>query len=244
MILREQGERCTPSCCRSVASSSSPTARSSPSASWSRLWVSGREVERLGIDRDKFYDMGIWLILSAIVGARLFHVLVYWREYAADPLEIFRLWNGGLVFYGGLLAAVPVCYIFLRKNRIPFLPVADVSAVGDPAGAGVRPHRVHPGRLLLREGDRLPPGDHLHRPLVPRPPERPAPPHADLRGAGRIRDRRAPLRHAGPVPHARDAVLDDADPVRRSRGAPSRSSGTTRAGSWGRSRNRRSSPSP
>ena len=98
------------------------------------LWVSAREVDRLGIDRDKFYDLGMWLILSAIVGSRLFHVLVYWREYAAAPSEILKLWNGGLVFYGGLLAAVPVGYIFLRKNRIPFLPVADVSAVGIPLG--------------------------------------------------------------------------------------------------------------
>ena len=98
------------------------------------LWVCGRETDRMGIDRDKFYDMGMWLILSAILGSRLFHVLVYWRDYAAAPLEIFKLWNGGLVFYGGLLAAVAACYIFLRKNRIPFLPVADVSAVGIPLG--------------------------------------------------------------------------------------------------------------
>ena len=41
------------------------------------IWVSGREVARQGIDREKFYDMGFWVVLSAIVGARLFHVVVY-----------------------------------------------------------------------------------------------------------------------------------------------------------------------
>ncbi|MBP2676402.1 MAG: prolipoprotein diacylglyceryl transferase [Deltaproteobacteria bacterium] len=98
------------------------------------LWISGREIARMGMDREKFYDMGIWVVVSAIVGARLFHVLVYWREYAAAPSEIFKLWNGGLVFYGGFLAATATCIVFLRRNRIPFLPVADASAIGIPLG--------------------------------------------------------------------------------------------------------------
>ena len=98
------------------------------------IWVSGREVARQGIDREKFLDMGFWVVLSAIVGARLFHVVVYWRNYAADPVEILKLWNGGLVFYGGFLAAVAACLAYLRRNRIPFLPVADASAIGIPLG--------------------------------------------------------------------------------------------------------------
>lgn len=98
------------------------------------IWVAGREIARQGQDREKFYDMGFWVVLSAIAGARLFHVLVYWPQYAANPLEILKLWNGGLVFYGGFLAAVAACLIYLRKNRIPFLPVADASALGIPLG--------------------------------------------------------------------------------------------------------------
>ena len=98
------------------------------------IWVAGREIARQGIDREKFYDMGFWVVLSAIAGARLFHVLVYWRQYAPDPVEILKLWNGGLVFYGGFLAAVAACLLYLRRNRIPFLPVADASAVAIPLG--------------------------------------------------------------------------------------------------------------
>jgi phosphatidylglycerol:prolipoprotein diacylglycerol transferase len=98
------------------------------------IWVAGREIARQGIDREKFYDMGFWVVLSAIAGARLFHVLVYWPQYAANPVEILKLWNGGLVFYGGFLAAVAACLLYLRRNRIPFLPVADASAIGIPLG--------------------------------------------------------------------------------------------------------------
>jgi phosphatidylglycerol:prolipoprotein diacylglycerol transferase len=100
------------------------------------LWVCARETDRLGIDRDTFYDLGIWLILAAVVGSRLFHVLVYWRDYAANPLEIFKLWNGGLVFYGGLLGALLAGGIFLRRKGLPFLPIADVAAIGIPLGIG------------------------------------------------------------------------------------------------------------
>lgn len=100
------------------------------------LWVAGREISRKGLDREKFLDMGFWVVIAAIAGARIFHVLVYWDQYRSDPLEILKLWNGGLVFYGGFLAAVALCAYFLRRHRMPFLPVADASALGIPLGLG------------------------------------------------------------------------------------------------------------
>lgn len=100
------------------------------------LWVAGREISRKGLDRETFFDMGFWVVIAAIAGSRLFHVLVYWDQYGANPSEIFKLWNGGLVFYGGFLAAVPVCVYFLRRHRMPFLPVADASSIGIPLGLG------------------------------------------------------------------------------------------------------------
>lgn len=96
--------------------------------------VAAREIDRMGFDREAFYDMAFWLVVAAIAGARLFHVVVYWPYYAANPSEIYRLWNGGLVFYGGLLAAVAACIVFLRRRGLPFLPVADAAALGIPLG--------------------------------------------------------------------------------------------------------------
>ncbi len=96
--------------------------------------VAAREIARKGSDPETFYDMAFWLVLAAIAGARVFHVLVYWSHYAANPSEIYRLWNGGLVFYGGLLAAAAACIVFLRRRGLPFLPVADAAALGIPLG--------------------------------------------------------------------------------------------------------------
>ncbi|MBI5576186.1 MAG: prolipoprotein diacylglyceryl transferase [Deltaproteobacteria bacterium] len=98
------------------------------------LWVAGKEIDRKGLDREKFYDLGFWVVLAAIAGARVFHVLVYWEHYRFDPVEILRLWNGGLVFYGGFIAALAASFWFLRKNSMPFLQVADASSLGIPLG--------------------------------------------------------------------------------------------------------------
>mgnify|MGYP001220115051 CR=1 FL=1 len=97
-------------------------------------WVAGNEIVRKGMDRDRFYDLCFWIVISAICGARLFHVAVYWDHYSVAPAEILKLWNGGLVFYGGFLAAVAVSFWFLRRHKMPFLPTADASSIGIPLG--------------------------------------------------------------------------------------------------------------
>lgn len=96
--------------------------------------VAAWEIDRKGLDRESFYDMAFWLVVAAIVGARLFHVLVYWPYYAANPSEIYRLWNGGLVFYGGMIAGLAACLVFLRRRGIPFLPMFDAVSLGIPLG--------------------------------------------------------------------------------------------------------------
>lgn len=98
------------------------------------LWVAGKEIARKGLDRERFYDLGFWVVLSSIIGARTFHVLVYWNHYRSDPAEIIRLWNGGLVFYGGFIGAIAASAWFLRKNRMQFLPTADAASLGIPLG--------------------------------------------------------------------------------------------------------------
>ncbi|MCL5966990.1 MAG: prolipoprotein diacylglyceryl transferase [Deltaproteobacteria bacterium] len=97
-------------------------------------WVAGREFERKGRDREAIYETAFWAILSGILGARLFHVLVYWRTYAADPLEIVRLWNGGLVYYGGFLGGLIPAIVVLRRKKIPIAEAADAVALGIPLG--------------------------------------------------------------------------------------------------------------
>ena len=94
------------------------------------LWTAGKRGARVGILAEKIADLGPWLIVGAIIGARTLYVVSYWREqFAAQPFpEIFMIQHGGLVFYGGLIGAVIASLIFLRWQKLPVWKMADVLA--------------------------------------------------------------------------------------------------------------------
>lgn len=72
---------------------------------------------RFGIDQDSVYDVMIWLIPTAIIGARLYYVLFRLDYYVQHPNEIFAIHNGGLAIYGGVIAGVLVIWLVCRKKE-------------------------------------------------------------------------------------------------------------------------------
>lgn len=94
------------------------------------LWTASRRGLRSGIPAEKILDIGPWLIIGTIVGARAWHVATYWQEeFAGRPFwEVFAVWNGGLVFYGGLIGATLAGILYARRNQIPVWKLADVLA--------------------------------------------------------------------------------------------------------------------
>jgi phosphatidylglycerol:prolipoprotein diacylglycerol transferase len=94
------------------------------------LWTASRRGLRDGIDPADVVDIGTWLILGTIVGARALYVVSYWKEQFADQpfWEVAMVHHGGLVFYGGLLGATIAGWIFVRYRRLPFWRIADVLA--------------------------------------------------------------------------------------------------------------------
>ncbi|MBN1595292.1 prolipoprotein diacylglyceryl transferase [candidate division FCPU426 bacterium] len=92
------------------------------------IYLAWRQAKKEGIDPDHFLDMSLWVVISGIVGARLMYVLVSWDEFVAEPLAVFKIWEGGLVFYGGFIAAVLAAVFFCRQHRLPIWKVLDASA--------------------------------------------------------------------------------------------------------------------
>lgn len=94
------------------------------------LWTAARRAPLSGIPAEAVLDLGPWLILGGLVGARALFVAMFWRqEFAGQPLgALFAVWHGGLVFYGGLLGAVLSALVYLRLKRLPIWKVADVLA--------------------------------------------------------------------------------------------------------------------
>ncbi len=92
------------------------------------IYLASRQAKKEGINPDRIMDLGIYLLLAAIIGSRLLHVLTTLPDYAANPWEVFAIWKGGLVFYGGVLAAVPVGIWYVRKHGLPVWKTADIIA--------------------------------------------------------------------------------------------------------------------
>jgi phosphatidylglycerol:prolipoprotein diacylglycerol transferase len=96
-----------------------------------------RGARRAGLPTEPVLDLAFIAMLAAIVGSRLLYVLFNPGEYAAEPLRVLKIWEGGLVFHGGLLLAIPLCLIAVRRWRLPAWEVADTFAPAIAIGQAV-----------------------------------------------------------------------------------------------------------
>ena len=86
------------------------------------------------LDPNRVLDLGIWIIVSALVGAKLMLLVVDYPRYSAEPREMLNLFRSAGVFYGGLIAAVLVALWYLRRHHMPMWTVTDVFAPGIALG--------------------------------------------------------------------------------------------------------------
>jgi phosphatidylglycerol:prolipoprotein diacylglycerol transferase len=91
------------------------------------LWMahSGR---RCGIQPAFLVDLGLVVLVVAIIGARLMYVALDWSQFSAAPLSIFKVWEGGLSFHGGLIGGIAAGYGLARLRRVKFSVLADLAA--------------------------------------------------------------------------------------------------------------------
>lgn len=91
--------------------------------------------EQTGWTRRHVEDMLFWGVLGVIIGGRLGYVLFYKPGYyAAHPLEILMVWQGGMSFHGGLLGVLGALALYARQRGRPFLEVMDLVAPSVPLG--------------------------------------------------------------------------------------------------------------
>ena len=84
--------------------------------------------KKVGIEDEIIYDLSLIILISGIIGARILEGLINFSFYIYNPVEIFKIWKGGLVFYGGFVAAVLGVIIFIFKKRLNLGRIADLYA--------------------------------------------------------------------------------------------------------------------
>lgn len=92
------------------------------------LRVAMWRAKRWGIDSNRVLDLGIYIIIAALVGAKLLLFIVDFEQFRQSPAELLSLARSGGVFYGGLLLAVAVAFWYMAKHRMPFWSTCDVFA--------------------------------------------------------------------------------------------------------------------
>jgi phosphatidylglycerol:prolipoprotein diacylglycerol transferase len=98
------------------------------------LKLAMKRAEARGLDQTRVLDLGIYIIISALVGAKLLLFVTDFSTFTENPRELLTLARSGGVFYGGLILAVAVAFWYLWKHRMPLWATCDVFAPGIALG--------------------------------------------------------------------------------------------------------------
>ncbi|HEY3450733.1 MAG TPA: prolipoprotein diacylglyceryl transferase [Myxococcales bacterium] len=112
-------------------------AREAPRAYPEMIKVGGKMEPAGPYMRERFLDLGFWILVSAIAGSRVLFVITKLDDYKRDWTQIFSI-SGGLVFYGGFIGATAAAYWYCKRNKLEFLRIADLAipsvAIGHAIG--------------------------------------------------------------------------------------------------------------
>jgi phosphatidylglycerol:prolipoprotein diacylglycerol transferase len=101
------------------------------------LLVAMKLGRREGMKGQLILDMAFVMILVAIIGSRLMYVFINLAYYTRHPLDVFKIWQGGLVFSGGLLAVALIMVWYLRHHHLSFWKMGDLWAPALALGQGL-----------------------------------------------------------------------------------------------------------
>jgi phosphatidylglycerol---prolipoprotein diacylglyceryl transferase len=93
-------------------------------APWLGWWRARRE----GLDGDVILDMGFWMFIAGLIGARAFYCIEYWGTDIKNLAEAFQYWRGGIVYYGGVVGGAVGFLAYRRFYHFPLRPYMDAIA--------------------------------------------------------------------------------------------------------------------
>lgn len=89
------------------------------------------------IKADIIIDLAFWLIISGLIGARLYEVLLELPYFLTNPLDIFKIWQGGLAIHGAIIGGLIALWLFAKKHHHNFWQLAAITVTVLPLGQAI-----------------------------------------------------------------------------------------------------------
>jgi phosphatidylglycerol---prolipoprotein diacylglyceryl transferase len=106
--------------------------------------IASWEIQRRGQKSDDFWDMLLWVLIPAFIGARLYYVFIQSPRtpegigrYLANPIEILQIWSGGIHIFGAFIMGGIALWLFTRIRHLPLLIYLDAIALGLPLAQAI-----------------------------------------------------------------------------------------------------------
>lgn len=98
------------------------------------ILIAAAEAKRTKQNAEDYFDLAVFAIVFAIIGARIYYVIFDWSTYKSDILSIFNIRQGGLAIYGGVIAAIITVFVFAAKKHLSAWKILDTAVLGLTAG--------------------------------------------------------------------------------------------------------------
>lgn len=90
------------------------------------FFLADRESRKFDLPKDFIFDLGIWVVIFGIIGARLYYVIFNFSFYEKNLIDIFKVWNGGLAIHGGIIAGFITLVIYCKMKRVNPFRMTDI----------------------------------------------------------------------------------------------------------------------
>lgn len=101
------------------------------------IFLIRHEAKRKKLNPDIAYDIVLFAMIGGIIGARLVYVIDHWHDFAANPVKVFEVWQGGLIFYGGLIGGALAVLALIKFKKMPIGKIADIVAPSLAVGSAI-----------------------------------------------------------------------------------------------------------
>ncbi|MEK7375683.1 MAG: prolipoprotein diacylglyceryl transferase [Candidatus Margulisiibacteriota bacterium] len=99
--------------------------------------VAVMRAKKEGISEETTLDICVYVMISSIIGARLFYVIGFFDQFRSNIWSVFAFWEGGMVFYGGLIFAAGALFLAAKKNKLSPLKCLDIACLSAAIGYSI-----------------------------------------------------------------------------------------------------------